>query len=473
MRACVLALIVAASALAHVGSPDVFFDGKAGPYRVYASIKTPQVIPGIAEIELRIPEDGIESVQITPMPLTGPGAKFAPTPDVAARSAQDAQFYSGTLWMMSTGSWQVRINVTGSRGPGELNVPVPALPQRTMEMDQKLAIPLFVLMIVLVVGAISIAGAASRESKLEPGAEMPPSNRVRARVVMGVTAALVLGAVYVGDRWWSAEAATYSRNIFKPLGMKTALEGNRLTIRLEHTGWFQMADFSDLVPDHNYLMHLFVISDDAKRVWHLHPSVVSDGVFTQNLPPMPAGKYSLFADIVHRSGLPETVVGSIDVAELAGQPLKGDNSGAAFTNVEAKASTTASGYRMTFDAPASIKARQLALLKFRLDDAQGNAATGMELYLGMPGHAAVVKQDRSVFAHLHPSGTVPMASLELVAKQSATADDPHAGHAMTAELPAEVTFPYGFPTPGVYRIFVQMKRGGAVETGAFDITVTD
>ena len=34
-----------------------------------------------------------------------------------------------------------------------------------------------------------------------------------------------------------------------------------------------------------------------------------------------------------------------------------------------------------------------------------------------------------------------------------------------------VEFPYGFPTPGRYRIFVQMKHGTTVETGSFDAVV--
>jgi hypothetical protein len=37
-------------------------------------------------------------------------------------------------------------------------------------------------------------------------------------------------------------------------------------------------------------------------------------------------------------------------------------------------------------------------------------------------------------------------------------------------LPNVVSFPYGFPSAGAYRIFVQMKHGATVETGIFDAT---
>lgn len=43
-------------------------------------------------------------------------------------------------------------------------------------------------------------------------------------------------------------------------------------------------------------------------------------------------------------------------------------------------------------------------------------------------------------------------------------------------LPAptnRVTFPFVFPESGVYRVFVQVKVGGAVETAAFDVDVRE
>ena len=49
------------------------------------------------------------------------------------------------------------------------------------------------------------------------------------------------------------------------------------------------------------------------------------------------------------------------------------------------------------------------------------------------------------------------------------ADMTHVGH--EAALPATVTFPYGFPQAGDYRIFVQVNRAGQIVTSAFDAQV--
>ena len=476
MRRVALSLLAVSTLFAHVGSPDIFFDGNAGPYRLAVSIRPPQVIPGVAEIEVRSMSPGVREVHIVPVPLGGPGAKFAPTPDLAAQSRQDPQFFNGTLWMMRTGSWQVRVRADGDQGPGEFAVPVPALSARTLTMQKTVGLALAPLLLLLIVGIISIVGAGVREAQLEPGMS-PDAGRVhRARLVMIGCAGVVVVAIWAGNLWWDSEAAWYRRIVFKPLQASAAVAaGDRLELRLRDPGWLNRR-VDDFIPDHNHLMHLYVVrAPEMERVWHLHPEQSDAGLFTQQLPPMPAGRYKLFGDLVHKSGLPETVVAELELPEIAGKPLAGDDAAGSGPDVShADFARTVcplpGGGRMVWERDAAVfETRRLHWFRFRVEDAAGKPAGDLELYMGMPGHAAFVRTDYSVFAHVHPSGSVPMAALALT--QTAQAGTMHEAHAMHAALPPEVAFPYGFPQPGAYRIFVQIKRAGRIETGMFDVKV--
>src|SRR6202167_4007777 len=304
-----LFLLAAASAFAHVGSPDVFYDGMAGPFRLLVTIRTPSVIPGVAQIEVRSAANDVDIVHIVPTPLTGEGAKFAPVPDLAVRSKDDPQFFTGSLWMMTTGSWQVRVTAEGAEGKGDLSVPVPALSSSTKKMQGPVGLVLAALGLLLLVGAVSIVGAGVREGQLEPGLAPDPARVRRARWVMAATAVFVLAMAALGGLWWNSEAGDYDKHIYKPLLMSATLDnGGRLILHLTDPGWARWRKVDDLVPDHNHLMHLYVISlPEMDKVWHLHPDRVDAGVFAKDLPPMPGGRYALYGDIVHAGGLAETL----------------------------------------------------------------------------------------------------------------------------------------------------------------------
>jgi hypothetical protein len=130
---------------------------------------------------------------------------------------------------------------------------------------------------------------------------------------------------------------------------------------------------------------------------------------------------------------------------------------------------------MVWNNPGTSPARTPRIFEFSLLDAQGKAARDTALYMGMLGHAAFVKHDGTVFAHIHPSGTVSMAALMMAAAQNQSRTDAMTsmpGMAMSESaptaMPNTVGFPYGFPSPGSYRIFVQMKHDKTIETGTFD-----
>src|SRR5207247_5444645 len=87
-------------------------------------------------------------------------------------SKEDPRYFTGSLWLMGTGSWKVRVDVEGALGPASLAVPVPALSSRVLGMQTAMAAVLTALGLVLVFGLMSIAGASVREAQLEPG--LPP-----------------------------------------------------------------------------------------------------------------------------------------------------------------------------------------------------------------------------------------------------------------------------------------------------------
>ena len=72
---------------------------------------------------------------------------------------------------------------------------------------------------------------------------------------------------------------------------------------------------------------------------------------------------------------------------------------------------------------AGLRARTPMEFHFVVNDPQGNPVQDLEPYMGMAGHAEFVRSDFSVFAHVHPSGSVSMASLELAQRRHAV----HAG----------------------------------------------
>ena len=187
---------------------------------------------------------------------------------------------------------------------------------------------------------------------------------------------------------------------------------------------------------------------------------------------MPAGEYELFADLVHATGVSETVTAPLDTAAITGVPLSGDDSAwsenAGVSRRSSDPSAGSEGGRIVWvrdDTP--LVPKRLTMFTFRVEDADGQPARDLELYMGMPGHAVFLRRDRQVFAHVHPSGSAPMAAMDLAMASS----PPHGQHQATTAAPATVSFPYGFPQPGAYRIFVQVKRAGRVMTEVFDAEV--
>lgn len=488
MRALVLAffsiMLSPLVCLAHVGSPDVFFEGNAGPYRLLVTVRTPGMIPGIAEIEVNSLDGNVNGIDIVPLRIVGEGSTNAPPPDHMERSPTDSNRFTGRLWLMESGSWQVRMEVSGGQGKAEIAVPIAAAARSTLQMQKGLSALLLGLMAVLAVALVSILGAAVRASQVEPGVAPSRAQRRRGRVAMAVTAAAIVLSLLLGNWWWNAVAtARKDSMLYKQPPLEASLANeNKLVLKMGFSTWHDRRKrllLDKIIPDHGHLMHAFLLRlPEMDHFYHLHPDRTGEDVFSERLPSIAKGDYQVFTDVVRESGFADTMTAQITLPEVAGQAPSGDDSATSATPIaSAEQKTTAAledgGAAEWALGGQPIRTQTAVLLRFRILDEGGKPATNLEPYMGMAGHLVIVKKDLSVFAHVHPSGSVPMAAILLLQNNGANSEamGSMAGMPETA-LPPEVTFPYGFPQPGQYRLFVQVKHAGRVETAVFDTNVT-
>lgn len=484
-RRLVLIALVALASWGHVGSPNVFFDGVAGPYPVRVIVRPPEVIPGLAEVTVRVKEGTAERVTVQPVQWQA-GAKGAPPPDVAEPVAGAAGTWTARLWMMTASSYSVQVRVAGPAGEGLAVVPVTTARVRTLEMQRPLGVALSIAGLVLFFGALSIVGAAVRDSMLPPG-ETPEPRRIRAaRTVAVLAGGLLVLLLSGGWRWWNAVEAGYQERLFQPYRVQAAVRTEAparvLRLTIDDPRWGTDRDWAPLMPDHGKLMHLFLVREPGLDAFaHLHPVPVDDRRFDVPLPPLPAGRYRLYADVVQESGSAQTLVQTVEVPAGAAQAasVSGADPDDSFRLSSplgapgAVESPLEEGGVMVWERGAEpLLAGREVDLRFTVRDAAGHPAP-LEPYMGMLSHAAIRRDDGSVFVHLHPVGSFSMASQEVFARNpgSAPAGMDHSAHGMHRAPVSAVSFPYEFPRPGRYRVWVQVRTGGRVKTGVFDAEV--
>ena len=296
-----------------------------------------------------------------------------------------------------------------------------------------------------------------------------------------------------------------------------------------------------IVPDHGKLMHMFMVRAGSMDVFaHLHPQRKDSTTFVTPLPDLPGGKYLIFADVTRWTGFAETIVDTIEIENkklaslvsddtlplgrddtyfitnpiVQSQPGDADVKDIVTCGKPGVKITLQDGSRAIWEHEANkpfIRGK-IYDLTFAIQDELGQPAK-LEPYLGMMGHAVVMKDDGSVYIHLHPVGNYSMGSQQTIVsrfknesgpmdwtklKKSTlfmdsvdrvvsmlnamteeernvilTADMDHALTDANHSDHAVVKFPYSFPSAGNYRIWIQMKRNGKILNSTFDALVEE
>jgi hypothetical protein len=191
----------------------------------------------------------------------------------------------------------------------------------------------------------------------------------------------------------------------------------------------------DFARTHERRMHLIVVRRDLTGFQHLHPVMAADGTWSTELTLPAAGSYRLFADFSH-GGDAVTLAGDLRVdgdADLL--PLPAPVEHAVSSGGDAVTLSDAAGHAHDDAAePDAATAATEQTLRFAIE--RDGAPVRLQPYLGADGHLVALREGDLAFLHVHPTGAGP-------------------------------SFATTFPTAGRYRLFLQYKVDGRVETVAF------
>ncbi len=193
----------------------------------------------------------------------------------------------------------------------------------------------------------------------------------------------------------------------------------------------------DFDVEHTKRMHLIVARRDLTGFQHLHPEQAADGSWKTDIQLVEPGSYRLFADFSN-SDEQYTLAADLRVdgnADLRPLPAPAANS------------VSDGGYEVRLDAGRARPGKE-ADLRFTIT--QDGQTVHTEPYLGAGGHLVALREGDLAFLHVHPTDGEP---------SGAEADD--------VEHDDSIGFAATFPTIGRYRLFLQFKHDGRVQTVAF------
>jgi hypothetical protein len=213
-------------------------------------------------------------------------------------------------------------------------------------------------------------------------------------------------------------------------GLRLVVDRSTATPGVEEPFAFRIVDgtgapVEDYDVVHEAEMHLIVARRDLSTYQQLHPTRADDGTWTVPLRLDEPGVYRVFADFT-TDGERATLGADIAVAgTFAPAPLPAPAPRATTGPYEVRVATTADGDGETVEFTVLRDGRQVS---------------DLEPYLGAQGHLVALREGDLSFLHVHPIEGEP--------------------------APGTVSFAVEYPSAGRYRLFLQFKHDGRVQTVA-------
>ena len=227
-------------------------------------------------------------------------------------------------------------------------------------------------------------------------------------------------------------------------------EARELRFTIDGADGRAVTEFDEL---HERRMHLIVVRRDGTGFRHLHPEMDEAGTWSIPIEFAQPGVYRAFADF-SVGGEQHTLAGDVFVSggEFEARPFPA-----------AQPVYSTDGYDVQLEA-GEPRAGEPTSLTFAVSQ-DGHGVHELSPYLGAKGHLVALREGDLAFLHVHPE--------EADGGHAHGGDDGHGdngdgGHEGDAN---EIAFAATFPTAGRYRLYLQFKHEGVVQTAQFTVEV--
>ena len=480
---------------ADIGHSNYIYEGKAFNKPVRVIIKAPGVVPGLADIVVKTFDNSMDKISVTPIAWKEKndwdaitiGPQGAPPPDLMVPIQGEKNTYQAELWLMDFGAYNIQIKVVKNNQSEVLNIPINSIANQITPMTKIVSTVLFLLMILLVAGLSNIITVAYRESTLNNLKELTNKRIKKSYFVQFVSLFLISIFLYFGNDWWTYTEQLFMENLFKPLDNNVKIIKNDrqtiLQIFITDEDW-NNGRISDFIPDHGKIMHLYLINKNYEQLCHLHPKRNKDqnNLFEVAIPPIEYGQYYLFMDVVLESGATQTLTNEISY-DLNNINVQNQNE---YLLIDEDDSYILPNPNYVFKW-ANKQNQYLVNYEIELDfyiTDNLNQSVSLEPYIQMGGHGAILDDSAQTFIHIHPIGTISMASQELynqeynVSKSGicyfGTPNDSLVNYSNLYNQNSFLSFPpVMLSNPGKYFMWIQGKSNNEIVTEKFEFNVID
>ncbi|HET9221293.1 MAG TPA: hypothetical protein VFO07_02260, partial [Roseiflexaceae bacterium] len=405
--AMLLALLIAAltppRAFAHGGHQAAgmqTFTQMVGPYELAITVEFPLSVPAPLYLTL-VSQQALAGTTIT-FRAAPRGQSFDGAPTAQVQGIDIPTIYFSELPIDRAGDWDIEVRASGPAGSGVALLPVTVSIEPLPVSSIALFAAIGTLIVLMVASVLLSVIFQRRQQALPPWMNWVIGQGIFACIIVAVIFGIQQASAQIQSATTAASTAAAGRphaNMVVQTEPVAPTAGQPLTMTLELSDGSTGLPVEDIVPHHEALLHLVILSADGADFAHVHPARVGPGQYVIPFTPARPGHYSAYAEIQRQDSGTQVIARDFEVGGVAAGPIPPAPPGLGPREVD--------GMQVNVTSSVTpLTAGRQATFTFNFS-ADGAPVVDLQPWLGMAGHLIARRTDGAIFAHIHAAEQMP------------------------------------------------------------------